>query len=58
MLGIMKRPYAELEREWAKQRACISKLRAKGKTLDAIGQTIGITRQRVGQILAKKERPA
>lgn len=54
----MKRPYAELEREWAKQRACISKLRAKGKTLDAIGQTIGITRQRVGQILAKKERPA
>lgn len=50
----MKKPYAEFLKESARQRALISKLRAKGQTLESIGQSLGISRQRVKQILDKE----
>jgi predicted transcriptional regulator len=42
----------------AKNRAKVMRLRAKGKTMDAIAVEVGVSRQRVSQIIAGEAKRA
>lgn len=44
--------------EVAKRRAVILKLRAKGLTMEAVAAKVGMTRQRVGQIIRDEQKRA
>lgn len=52
----MKKPdYSEFLKRAAKQRARILALRDAGKTMQAIADDVGISRQRVHQLLRKSD---